>query len=356
MATEDEQTAPAAAVDAPVTPEAVIPRPLEAPLSASAAAEMLADWKPDDAPELLKPSEPDAPAVAEESQEEAQPTAEAQEAVPADEEKAEPDPNAEEELVAHGNMKVRLRDRTSVTVAEAKPLIEAGREYERIKPQLEQRFQELQAREAQLAQKDQYAQHVLSLTQQFAQTKLPQPPDPKLATEDPIEHYQQMVLYNQEMGQFQQLQQAQQARMAMAKREHDVQAAQRLTQETNKLLSVRPELRDPAKANDFTRAYSEAAKLMGFNDEEAANVHDHRLVVGVVSLYEKAKRWDEHLAKQAAQKTVVQAKVATAVPVAAPTKREAPKAADQAKADELIQRAMKTGRPGDAAAALALFD
>jgi hypothetical protein len=176
-----------------------------------------------------------------------------------------------------------------------------------------------------------------------------------LATEDPIEHYQQMVRYNQEMGQFQQLRQAEQARLAMAQREQQTQTQQQLAQERQKLLAARPELEDPVKRDAFAKTYVEVVKHMGFSEEEGANVTDHRLMHGVVSLYEKARKWDEYLAKQAAQKPAVQAKVAQAVPVASPAKREPPKAAE-AKADELFNRALKTGDRKSLREALSAFD
>jgi hypothetical protein len=344
----DEQAAPAGAVTetpAPATEVADLPRPLDAPLTGAAAAKLLAEWEPD-SPELPlsnpnTPSEPEAVAAAEEPVEAAQPDSEEEEAVPANEEKAEPETEEPDDKFVHGNAKTRRSDGSVVTVGELKKKADLAEEYERVKPQLEQQFRQLQAREAQLAQREQYAQHVLAVSQRVAQTKLPQPPDPKLATEDPIEHYQQMVRYNQEMGQFQQLRQAEQARLAMAQREQQTQTQQQLAQERQKLLAARPELED--------------VKHMGFSEEEGANVTDHRLMHGVVSLYEKARKWDEYLAKQAAQKPAVQAKVAQAVPVASPAKREPPKAAE-AKADELFNRALKTGDRKSLREALSAFD
>jgi hypothetical protein len=212
----------------------------------------------------------------------------------------------------------------------------------------------LQQQAAQLAQKEQYVSQVLPLAQQALQHKLPQAPDPKLATEDPIEHYQQMVRYTQEMGQFQQLQQAEQARLALAQRDESSRMQQHLARQKEQLVEeYLPELKKPERLKEFTQDFQKfGTEVYKYRPEELNNVTDARLMVVV----NDAIQWRKHLAKQAAQKPVVQAKVAQAVPVAAPAKREAPKAADQGKADELIQRAMKTGRPGDAAAALALFD
>jgi hypothetical protein len=358
----DEQAAPAGAVTetpAPATEVADLPRPLDAPLTGAAAAKLLAEWEPD-SPELPlsnpnTPSEPEAVAAAEEPVEAAQPDSEEEEAVPANEEKAEPETEEPDDKFVHGNAKTRRSDGSVVTVGELKKKADLAEEYERVKPQLEQQFRQLQAREAQLAQREQYAQHVLAVSQRVAQTKLPQPPDPKLATEDPIEHYQQMVRYNDEMKVIHELRQAEETHKAIAAREHQVRSQQQLHQERQRLLEVRPELHDPVKREDFGKAYLEVVKAWGYSEEEAANVTDHRIMHNAVADHQDAKKWREYQAKLAAQKPVVQAKVAQAVPVASPAKREPPKAAE-AKADELFNRALKTGDRKSLREALSAFD
>jgi hypothetical protein len=161
----DEQAAPAGAVTetpAPATEVADLPRPLDAPLTGAAAAKLLAEWEPD-SPELPlsnpnTPSEPEAVAAAEEPVEAAQPDSEEEEAVPANEEKAEPETEEPDDKFVHGNAKTRRSDGSVVTVGELKKKADLAEEYERVKPQLEQQFRQLQAREAQLAQREQYAQ------------------------------------------------------------------------------------------------------------------------------------------------------------------------------------------------------
>jgi hypothetical protein len=356
----DEQAAPAGAVTetpAPATEVADLPRPLDAPLTGAAAAKLLAEWEPD-SPELPlsnpnTPSEPEAVAAAEEPVEAAQPDSEEEEAVPANEEKAEPEPEEPDDKFVHGNARTRLSDGTVTTVGELKKKADLAREYETVKPRLEQYARQLQEQAAQLAQKEQYVAHVLPLAQQAVQTKLPQPPDPKLAAEDPIEHYQQMVRYNDEMAAFQKLQQAEQARLAMAQREEAVRMQQHLElQKTQLIEEILPELKKPERLQEFTQDFQKyGTEVYRYTPAELNNVTDARLMLVV----NDAIQWRKHLARQAAQKPAVQAKVAQAVPVATPAKREPPKAAE-AKADELFNRALKTGNRKDLRDALSAFD
>jgi hypothetical protein len=356
----DEQAAPAGAVTetpAPATEVADLPRPLDAPLTGAAAAKLLAEWEPD-SPELPlsnpnTPSEPEAVAAAEEPVEAAQPDSEQEEAVPADDQKAEPEPEEPEDKFVHGNARTRLSDGTVTTVGELKKKADLAREYETVKPRLEQYARQLQEQAAQLAQKEQYVAHVLPLAQQAVQTKLPQPPDPKLATEDPIEHYQQMVRYQAEMGQFQQLQYAQKAQLAQAEQARQAQQQQHLAEQAVKLRELMPELQKPERQKEFTADYGKyGTEVYGFTPEELKNVTDAR----IMPIIRDAIAYRKHLDKQASLKPIVQAKAKAAVPVAAPAKRTATVDAQSKAYEEGLQRLRSTGSRDMAARLLAELD
>lgn len=349
----EQNTAPAAAesVNTP-TPEAEV----EKPLSHSAAAALLGDWTPEK-PETTPPPEPAAEANA--GTEEAAAPAEAEaEAEPAERAEPEAEPVYEFEKV-HGNTKFRLRDGTEVTKAEiAKSwgqLQELPRRQAEFQQALQQAQQQIQHERARLASQEQLFQQVLPIAQQVMQQKMPQAPDAKLAQDDPIEHYQQMVAYQQEMGKFNQLRAAQQAQYAQAQQQaqqaQQQQVQQHLAQQRTKLVEFLPELRDDTKRAEFSKRFASYAKKVGFSEQEAAQVYDARLMVVV----DHASKWQEHLAKQAAAKPIVAAKTANAVPVAAPARREASRDPASTAREQLVQKALKSGSRKDAEAALSHF-
>jgi hypothetical protein len=343
---ENETNAPAAAESAPTL------EPTNDRLSHSAAAALLAEWDPNKpeetpaeaAPEITPETPEITPAEAEAGTEDP-----AEEAAPAEE--AEPKPNEPEDEYVNGNKRTRLRDGTVTTVGELKKLAETGKEYLAVKPQLDAYARQLHQERQRLASQEQLFKQVLPIAQQVMEQKLPQAPDPQLATDDPIEHYQQMVRYQAEMGRFNQLRAAQQAQMAQAQQAQQYQVQQHLAQQRTRLAEIMPELRDDAKRAEFSKKFVNYAKEVGFSEQEAAQVYDARLMQ-VVS---DGIKWREHLAKQAAAKPIVAAKAANAVPVAAPARREPSKDAAASQREQLIQKALKSGRPQDAAAALSHF-
>ncbi len=321
-------------------------------MSLHAAAGLLGDWE--ETPETpveqtdenpSEPAEPTSEAEPEEAAEEGEiPT----EAEPAEE--AEPEPNDADDEYVHGNKKTRLRDGTVTTVAELKKAADEAKEYRAREAQFVTRERELAEQAQRYAQQEQLLKQTLPLAQQVLQAKLPQPPDPKLATEDPIEHYQQMVRYQAEMQDFKQLQAANQARAAQAQHQQVEAQKKYLGEQRQRLLEARPELADPAKVSVFYNDFLKVAADMGFSKAEVDNVHDHRLMHGMMKLSEKARKWD---ALQA-QKPRVAEKAKTAIPVAAPGKRASPQEVDVRAYEERIQRVRsRGGRLEDAAALLA---
>jgi hypothetical protein len=356
---EPENTLPAG--DAP-TPA---PTTTLEPMSQSAAANLLAF---DDDPEsVVTPETPRAEAApaGEEGQPEvpADESEEGAEAEPATE--AEPEEELYEFEKVHGNTKFRLRDGTVVTKGEiAKSwgeLQELPRRQAQLQQAVQQAQQQLQAANARLAQKEAFFNHIVPQAQQVLQAKLPQPPDPALAQSDPVEHYQRMVDYQQEMGKFRQLQQAQQAHQAQVQQAQQAQQAQQvsayLAEQRTKLVDILPDLKDGAKRQEFGQKLSKyGTEVYGFQPQEINNVYDARLM----KVINDAIKWQEHQASaskaEAVQRELVAKKVENAVPVAAPAKRTVSKDPRTARIDTLMQRAKSSGSQDDAAALLSLID
>jgi hypothetical protein len=76
------------------------------------------------------------------------------------------------------------------------------------------------------------------------------------------------------------------------------------------------------------------------------NTHDHRLILGVMTLAEKAAKWD----KLQADKPKALEKAKDALPVQQPGRRVQPSERRGAEVDELSKRLSKTGSLDDAAA------
>src|SRR4029077_1006459 len=113
----------------------------------------------------------------------------------------------------HGNAFTRMQDGSVRPVGELKkafgelqelkkaiPDVEAVRDLNAARGQLQEQWQALQ-------QRAQHVDRLLPLVQQVLQTRMPQPPEPSLRDTDPVEYVIQKDRYDQELGQFQYLQQ-----------------------------------------------------------------------------------------------------------------------------------------------------
>jgi hypothetical protein len=267
---------------------------------------------------------------------EPEPTAEDADA-PGDDDAPEPDATGDAEPeYAHGNLKVRFRDGTEATVGDLKRSREEFQELKRTVPDVLAARQEIEQAKARLAQQQQQIQQVLPQALQAIQSTVPPEPNDELWDTDPIEAGRQQRLHDRAVRQANELSAQAQAAQAEAVQGY-------IQQQQAKLLEARPELREPEKAKAFYGEYIAAAEALGFTRQEADSTYDHRLVNGIVSLWQKAKKWDE-LQKA---KTNVAAKTSNAVPVATPGRRPQPgeKGSTQVKLAEQVAR--KTGSIDD---------
>jgi hypothetical protein len=267
--------------------------------------------------------------------EEPEPAAEDADA-PGAEEAPELEADDSEPEFAHGNLKVRFRDGSETTVGDLKKGREELQELKRQVPDIVAARQMIEQAKAHLAQQQQQFEQVLPYALQAIETAIPPEPSDELWDSDPFEAGRQQRLRDKAIRQRDGL-------TAQAQQAQDSAMQGYIQQQQTKLLEVRPELREPEKAKAFYGDYLAAAKDLGFSQAEADSTYDHRLVNGIVSLWQKAKKWD---ALQAT-KTKVAAKTQSAAPVATPGRRPAPGEHGTVQVKIAEQQARKTGSIDD---------
>lgn len=308
----------------------------DAPLTESAAAELLQDWHDE---EEEKPQVDTARATANEAEAQAEAEA-AEEATQQD-----PEPESEEEQFVQGNAKTRLRDGSEISVGELKKLADKAKEYERREAEFTAKQREVQAKAAQTAQQEQLFSQTIAQAIAVLQHTLPPEPDPALRETDPIDYFLKQDARNKKLAEIQQLQQAKQQAAKQARAEQSQHFQQRLKSEQEKLYEAVPELHDEGKRREFYGDLLSAGKHYGFSEEEMNNVHDHRIMrlVRDAVAYRKL---------QSSKPKVVE-KAKGARPVAKPEARVSSNERISAKHKALFDRARKTRSVDDVGALLA---
>lgn len=342
------------------------------PISQTAAADMLAEFDfdgEDEAAADLAGETEDATEASEDAPEaeaeaatedEGQETPEGEES-PDTEQKPDAD---EEDQLAHGNMRTRLRDGTVTTVGELKKLADEAREYRAKAPQIAAQEKQLSERAAQIAQQEQFVNQILPQAAAILQAYIPPAPDMELVDRnspkyDPVLYVELEAAHNAGIARLRQFQDAHAAQQSKAEQQANAKAEaerqERIERGRKVLLEKIPDIANPEKAAAIQQGFVDRAKEFGFVQAEIDAVDDPRIIhlIHTMSLYKsKAEAYD----KLMAQKRVVQEKVAAAPPVAKPGPRVSAEATRDKQNNELIQRAMKSGRLRDAEAALATFD
>lgn len=275
-----------------------------------------------------------------------------EDAAPANDAETEDEP--EEEQLAHGNMRTRLRDGTVTTVGELKKLADEAREYKSKIPDLAATAQKVRDQESQLAQREQFVQQVLPAIVEWQNTKLPPEPSPSLLDEsspdyDPIKYVQDdhrrklAIAEMQALHRSMQEHHRQQSQQAEAARE----AEYKRTLEENRRLLVEkvPEIADPEKRRAVYEDFVSTAKKYNFTEEDVNNVTDYRVLYMVRDLSKKAAAYD----KLMAQKSTVEKKTKAAAPVQAPGRRVTATETAQRSTDGQIKRWRDNDRSMNAA-------
>jgi hypothetical protein len=254
----------------------------------------------------------------------------------------EADPN--EQLVA-GEAKTRLRDGTVVPVAELKKGWEELQEVRRGGIPAEIR-QEIDKVASDLQQRQQYLDKTLPLAIEALKAALPPEPDQDLWDSDPIQATIDQRKHDLARQKLQGLMQAGQQQTQQQQQEQQQQFAQFIGEQQKRLHEARPELKDPQKAQAFYEKYKAIGKKMGFADEELDQTYDSRLILGMMSLAEKAEKWD----KLQASKPQAEQKMQRAVPMAKPGRRVEPEQRRSAETEKFRRRFDQSRSIDDAAA------
>ncbi|HEX8414012.1 MAG TPA: hypothetical protein VF637_09030, partial [Sphingomicrobium sp.] len=127
-----------------------------------------------------------------------------------------------------------------------------------------------------------------------------------LKAQDPAAYVQAQDAVNERLNAIQQMTQQVEQTRAETQRQQQAQIeqerAQRFDKAAEEIVKQRPDLADEAKFQAFAGETVEFLKGIGFASEEIIDALDHR----VLTLADKARRWDAH---EAAQKSLPERKV-----------------------------------------------
>jgi|SRR5215831_3465964 len=181
-----------------------------------------------------------------------------------------------------------------------------------------QRVQQLEQRQRNFARQtrgfDAVQQQTASLLNQmveYAQTRLPKPPDQKLLDTDPFEFQRQKAHYDNEQSKLGELNARRQAYYNQVRWQQRQAQERHLWQQREALLAAMPELRDRVRATQFTEGVKALGAKLGYTPAELNQVYDSRLVK-LIAMAMRADAQDAALAKakaklKEAQKPEVQA-------------------------------------------------
>jgi hypothetical protein len=337
------------------------PQVLTVNQAADAIAGLMDSKEPKKAPES-KPEADEAPQSEDETPSEAPEGEESDEDTPEPEgddeapsDAADEDEEATEELAEESAppAKLKLDDGTEITLDEARKGYLRQSDYTRKTTELGEKRREAEAFLAQTAQIDLHARTLAERAMLLIQQIAPEKPDPRLIETDQFAYHEQRARWeawnewtttlesdrrNLEHAVVQRHQQNQQNVESETKRLRQ--------EEAQKLLKLRPELKDRKKFDEFRgNLMTTLPKAFGIQPEEIVNIADHRLLLAAdaAARYYKLTTADR-------KKAIEKGK--DAPPVQTPGKRTS-SAEQRAKVKgQHVQRLRRSGRVEDAARAI----
>lgn len=200
------------------------------------------------------------------------------------------------------------------------------------------------AEEAKIVQAQQQYAQALQTVETFLQSQGPQPPDPSLRENDPIEYLTQMDAYRAHR---EQLQAAQAERTWLQQQQEQRQAEERkslVQQEEQRLLEVIPQWRNPDVAKKEKTEIADFLKSVGYSEQEISSV---------------ARSRDLLVARDAMKYRQLQSQKPKAIAKAKGKPKVAKPGTSQKTTTEFSsakQRVKKTGSVDDAARAIGLMN
>lgn len=316
------------------------------PLTESAAAALLQDWR--DEPEEQAPKVDSARVRANDAEEAVERT-EAElsgsDDAESDDEATEAETTGDESFV-HGNARTRLRDGTEVTVGELKKLADEAKEFKRQSSQFAAEKQQIQAAAAQNAQQQQLFSSTISQAIAALQHALPPEPDPSLRETDPIDYFLKKDQRDSKLNELNRLEAARNHAAHQARAEQAQHFQVRLKNEQAQLYERAPDLVDEGKRREFYSDMISTGKNYGFSEDEMNNVHDHRVMMLVKDAIAYRKL-------QAAKPKAMEKVKSARTPVSTPAARASSNERVATKHKNLFDRARRTRSVDDVGALLA---
>lgn len=277
-------------------------------------------------------------------------------APPAAEAEAQPEPSQPEEDDGESRM-TRLRDGTEISIRDLKRSYRPNweteqRDFDELRRQFNQAAQGASQKWSTLNQQEQWLNTALNNVIAVAQAKLPQPPPPELQRTDLLAYLEQKAAYDTAVGELQELGAKQQQLHAHAAQRQQAYVQQHIQRQQQSLMAVRPELRDPVKAQKFWGEVNQYGVSMGYRPEEIQRIDDHRILL-VVS---DAMNWRKHVEAQARLKDKERAAQPMAPPVQEPSRRMSSAEREARGAREQLSKLRKSGSAADAEAFLSRFE
>jgi len=262
----------------------------------------------------------------------------------AEEQSEESEESEEQEQPQTFTVKVDGKE-VDVTLDELQKGYSRTQDYTRKTQQIaEVRKQVEQETQAVRAERQQYAQ-LLGALQAQLQVSEPQVDLERLYNEDPIEWVRQKEVMRERQEKAYAIQAEQQRLYQTSQREQQQAFEQQLVLQKDALLAALPAWKDSKVAKAEKDLVMQAAKSVGFSDEDLNSVYDHRIVL----LLREAALYRQMMSKRQGIKPVVNNGPRPAKPGAAG------RVSTTTESTRAKQRLAKTGRVDDAASAIELL-
>lgn len=228
------------------------------------------------------------------------------------------------------------------------------------RPDWEARIQQHMQREQAFAQAtngfNQAQQQTATLLQQAVEvvaSRMPQPPDPSLAENDPFEYQRRKVIYDTEKAKLDGIVVQRDAFMRQTQQQLYQTTQRQLLHEREATLRALPTLRDPVKAAKFVEGVQNLGAELGYTPAELAQVRDHRLMK-LINLALEGKQMKAAYERARAK---LKENAAKAVEVQTPQRRRTPSAVAAGEMAARIKKLAKNPNSSQAAVdVLSQFD
>ncbi|MDJ0933731.1 hypothetical protein [Breoghania sp.] len=250
----------------------------------------------------------------------------------------EPDDVPTEPQLASDEAIVDLGDGTRVTVGELKRGNLREGDYTRKTQELAAQRKEFEDTQSRVTQHEQALANERQMMATFVKANMPQEPDPEMLNDDPVGYMQEKARYDQQMGQLREFAQKEADAVKKAQEEQKAEQQKYIDQQREMLHAAMPEMKDPAKFQEFWNGAQGYLTGKGFTAEEVQqNLVDHRFY----------KILKDAIAYQGIQqaKPKAKAKAEGKPAVMNSDRRKGRKAGASKSLDERIAKAEKSGDP-----------